>query len=542
MCGCSNNGECQLDGSCISKPKGIQSNNLSLINRAPIFSYIPSLMIDIDKTSLIILSKYANDPENKNLEFSFENGKKDYSSDLIDCSINQDKLNCDKPKKYGDVKLLIFTSDGVKKSSSQILIKISPAKPIENTAISKENDKAPTANAGEDKTVVIGSMILLDGSKSYDREDSLQNLPSNYIWYEDGIEIGRGINLQKAFLPGTHKIVLQVIDGGGLSSTDTVIITVKSKERCLDTSATYVPDDTICNKKWPSQEGQLLNLNSPGYSCNLVEVCDENLDSIVEDSINCCSENLLPNDQAKNNACNFAQKYSNGNTKKCQALYLTESLGGDSIYMKDYFELEMCCRGVLELCSNQKYLYSARPLPKTGKDLSDLRCPNTPDNNPPGNWVSDTKLDLNNAALQDVPAHVSINVLSTGTCVDYSFSLTTLLRKAGYNKDEVYTVESPDHAYNLIKLPLDRKYTIVDTTGNNNPAIIFGKTPLGYKYCENIRKCYNDNGEALCPNLDEIYGCENVKQNLAQKTNVVGFKTTEVIDQITKLVKTELER
>ena len=210
--------------------------------------------------------------------------------------------------------------------------------------------------------------------------------------------------------------------------------------------------------------------------------------------------------------------------------------------MKDYLEVEMCCRGVTELCTNQKNLYSARPLPRTGNDLSKLKCINSPNNNPPGEWTSDSKLELNNIALQDVPAHVSLNVISSGTCVDYGFSLLTLLRKAGYNKDEVYLAEAPNHAYNLVKLPLDKKYTVVDTTGNNDPAIIFGKTPLGYKYCESIQKCYNDNGEALCPTLQEIYGCENVKQNLAQKGKVIGFKTNEIIDKVVKLVKMEIER
>ncbi|MEK6907495.1 MAG: PKD domain-containing protein [Nanoarchaeota archaeon] len=401
---------------------------------------------------------------------------------------------------------------------------------------------APVANAGDDRRVLSGSMVVLDGSKSYDNENNLPVSDLNYIWYEDDKEIGRGIKFKDVFTTGKRKLTLKVIDTEGLSSTDDVTVSVISRNKCQNTNTKYAPEDSVCNKKWPSQEGEILIINSKGYSCDLVEVCSDDLDYIVEDSLDCCDGTPLSNDQSRVNACNFANKYSNQDTKKCQALYLVQSLGGNSIYMKDYFELEMCCKGVKELCSNPQNLYSSNPLPKIGKDLSSLRCNNNPDNNPPGEWVSDTKLDLNNIALQDVPTHVSLNVLSTGTCVDYSFSLTTLLRKLGYKKDEVYSVESDDHAYNLLKLPLNKKYTIVDTTGNNDPAIIFGKIPLGYDYCENIKKCYNDNGEALCPPYQEIYGCENVKQSIGQKADAIGFKINKVIDNVVDLVKVELER
>jgi len=404
------------------------------------------------------------------------------------------------------------------------------------------SNNPPVADAREDKTVVIGSTVILDASKSYDEEDSLLNYPLNYTWYEDEKVIGTGVVLKKKFDQGIHTISLKVTDSGELSSMDTIFILVKPKDTCKETNSVYVPQDTVCNKKWPSQDGKILVLNSKGYSCNLVEVCSDELDRLIEDSIDCCDGTPLTYDQSRINACNFANKYSGQNTKKCQALYFVETLGGNSVYMKDYLEAEMCCKGVKELCSNEENLYTARPLPRTGKDLSKLKCNNNPNYNPPGEWVSDSKLELNNIALQDPPTHVSLNILSTGTCVDYSFSLTTLLRKAGYKKDEVYTVETVDHAYNLIKLPLDKKYTLVDTTGNNDPAIIFGKTPIGYKYCENIKNCYNDNGEVLCPDLSEIYGCENVKKSIITKSKQLTFNIGKTIDDINKLIKTELER
>ena len=472
------------------------------------------------------------------MEFSFGNQQKKIESDIMDCFINDNVLGCGEPKKDGVIQLIIFASDGIKTASSQVLLKILP---LTDRRISAEN-RAPFANAGEDKVIPEGSQFILDASKSYDPDGNLPNLPSNYVWYENGERIGNGANLKKTFSSGAHTITLQVTDSLGLSSTDEVVISAESKDTCRNTNAIYVPSDTICNKKWPSNEGETLIINSKGYSCDLVEVCSESLDPAIEEAIDCCDGTPVMSNEARTNSCNFANTYSSSNSKRCQALYLIQSLGGNSVYMKDYFEAEMCCRGVTELCSNQRNLYSARPLPNTGKDLTSLRCNNNPDDNPPGEWISDSKLDLNNIALQDVPAHVSLNVLSTGTCVDYSFSLTTLLRKAGYESDEVYTVEAYNHAYNLVKLPFDNKYTIVDTTGNNDPAMIFGNIPLGYDYCENIKTCYNDNGEALCPSFEDIHGCENVKQSITKQSKVIGFKTNEIIDKIIELIKSELER
>ncbi len=52
--------------------------------------------------------------------------------------------------------------------------------------------------------------------------------------------------------------------------------------------------------------------------------------------------------------------------------------------MQDYFEAEMCCYGVEELCLNPLNLYTAKPKPKTNKDLTNLRCLNNLDDNPKG--------------------------------------------------------------------------------------------------------------------------------------------------------------
>ncbi len=67
-----------------------------------------------------------------------------------------------------------------------------------------------------------------------------------------------------------------------------------------------------------------------------------------------------------------------------------------------------------------------------------------------------------------------------------------MLRKAGYNSSEVFSTSStgydlplvgdhPGHAYNLVLLPGDTKYHIVDTTGNGD-GINLGGVPGYFRF------------------------------------------------------------
>jgi parallel beta-helix repeat protein len=91
----------------------------------------------------------------------------------------------------------------------------------------------------------------------------------------------------------------------------------------------------------------------------------------------------------------------------------------------------------------------------------------------------------------DLPTHASVNRLSTGTCVDYSFALTTMLRKAGYSKDDVLSVNGEGHGYNLLRFPGEPKWHYVDTVGNNGGGV-YGGTGYAdpetawYKYCRKL--------------------------------------------------------
>ena len=111
-------------------------------------------------------------------------------------------------------------------------------------------------------------------------------------------------------------------------------------------------------------------------------------------------------------------------------------------------------------------------------------------------WRSDTNMSLNSAVLGLFPTHATVNILRTGVCIDYAAAVTTALRKAGYNRTEALSTSStgydlpllgnhPGHAYNLVKLPGDDLYHIVDTTGNGE-GINPGGLPHYFRFMGNF--------------------------------------------------------
>ena len=537
VCGCPTNKEC-INNECTDiYIQGTESNNQNLINLPPTAIPIPSMFFSINSNlnNIVTLNQYFIDPEGQTLTFSFKNNI-NFNSNIISCTITNSILNCN-AKNAGTINLIITASDKIDTTPTTITITIfDPTSFGARGIVGAIENTPPVADAGTDKTVYINQQLILDASRSYDAENNI----ILYAWFEKENKIGEGITFKTKFTsPGTHKITLKVTDTGNEISTDIINIKVANKKNCLETNTIYFPEDTTCNKAWPSNQGELIKINSPINSCDLFEVCNEKLDPIIEDAIDCCDSTGLK-DQKKTNACNFAITNSK-DSKKCQALYIIKALGPNAIYMQDYFTAEMCCYGVKELCPNPLHWYTTKPLPKTDKDLNNIRCSNSPKNNPHGTWLSNTNIALNNIALSDIPTEASINILGTGTCVDYSSALTTLLRKIGYKKDDVFTVEASTHAYNLVRFPLDKKYTIIDTTGNND-GIKLGKVPLGYKYCENIKNCYNDMGEHICPDNEKIFGCENIKTNVFRESKVIGTKLTSSLKKFWHVIVEEINR
>jgi len=325
------------------------------------------------------------------------------------------------------------------------------------------------------------------------------------------------------------------------------------------TGAKWAPTDGPCRHKWPTSDGPGIGMNTGSDSCNLVEVCDNNLDYIVEDALKCC-ENAdyaaalaAPRKSSKEDSCNWARIVSGLNTnvnptsfKKCIGLYTISAFGYSAIYMQGYFTGEWCCYDSDKICTAGCERFKVRPTAwQMGTSDS---CEGDGGAHPDfqmgghrceynefivkwgkaGHWSSDSDFHANSDSVVDVPAHASIDRLSTGTCVDYSFALTTMLRKLGYSKDDVFSVNGEGHGYNLVRFPGEAKFHYVDTVGNRGNEVLGGagfipivnqsapgKPKLAwYDYCRKLDDgCSNDEyGQSTgrCPSNDNIYSCEGV--------------------------------
>jgi len=530
VCGCPGGNVCE-NGVCLSIG-GIESFDLSLVNSPPIISQIPILSTPFDSVELYL---YAQDPEGQALIFSFSDGSSNLRSDLIDCDILGSVFSCT-PKANGPAAIELFASDGQKVTEMIFTID------VVTFFIDDGSNERPVANAGRNSVVSVNQNVVLDGSGSYDIDGGIPSLDSAFTWKENGIPLGSGKVFKTKFSRvGVHNIVLEVTDNGGSIGTDTVSISVRDKRSCKNTNAVYVPDDTVCTKKWPSNEGDILAINSRSNSCDLFEVCDEGLDFIVEEAIDCCDGSPFL-DRKRSSSCAYANRNSQGNVRTCQAIYLVKGFGDGAIYMQDYFYSEMCCYGVRELCPVEYQLYGPGPTPLTDGPTIPMQCKTSSDSRVLGEWVSDSRIDKNNIALQDLHTGATVNILSTGTCVDYNSALVTLLRKLGIKSEDVYMVEATNHAYGLIRFPLDRKYTLVDTTGNSDPITIGNIPPNDYDYCENMVSCYNDNGKVPCPELKKIKGCEGIKESIIKQGSRITFKTKETGENIFNKLAEEATR
>ena len=270
------------------------------------------------------------------------------------------------------------------------------------------------------------------------------------------------------------------------------------------TGAKWAPSDTPCKNHWPTNDGPTIGMNTQSDSCNLVEVCHPELDYIVADAINCCEHADYKNiftghrEAGKESACNYARTSSGLNLnynpttfKKCLGLYGIRSLGSSAVYMQGYFHGEWCCLGSEKFCPSGCSDYKvnpaawemgtskscigpggARPDFKMGGHRCEYKYFLWETWGKPGYWNSDTNWKSNSDSVLDAPAHASINRLSTGTCVDYSFALTTILRKMGYSKDDALSVNGKGHGYNLVKFPGDTKWHYVDTVGNSGGGVL----------------------------------------------------------------------
>ena len=305
---------------------------------------------------------------------------------------------------------------------------------------------------------------------------------------------------------GTHSLTFYAEDQLGLSASATK----------LDAAIPWCcAIETPCHKYWPGREGPNIDTgNEYSYSCDIYEVCRPELWTRAREATYCCENNCSAGCLKE---CKVAYNYSktlvqaNGmltpeGVKKCSGLYLIYGFGPGKKYMTDYYFPEICCEGG-SLCTENccpgdegtctcgyhTYNREAQALPCTGYVSTSAQ-----------GWKSDIAMNLNTCMFSDLPAYASMEIINTGTCVDYSNSLTTMLRIIGYGPNEVYSSKGPGHQYNMVKFPDSPKFNIIDTVGNYKIPYVPRGLPSDFPYCSYI-DCRNDAGQGPCPS--NIWGC-----------------------------------
>ena len=380
--------------------------------------------------------------------------------------------------------------------------------------------RAIILSPGDVRTFPYGEPVLFQAA-------SCDKGPLSYLWHSslDGI-IGVGESFQTENLSiGWHNITLTVTNSSSSSAVAYVEIGIAEPWVCgnVNPRPKYYPLDTPCQDIWPAAPLQ----------CQQMEVCHPDLDWIVAQAIDCCDGTPFPG-----SACSDACNSSGGNRKKCRGLYIINSFGPQARYMQGYALFKACCSGYPECTRICSPSLTGTCSFKEGfnENVANLSC--RPEEWGVSAWLSDTNMSENSAVMGMFPTHATVNILQTGVCIDYAAAVTTMLRKAGYSKSEVFGTastsydlplvgEHPGHAYNLVLLPGETKYHVVDTTGNGD-GINLGGVPGYFRftgcflgmpsqirvmdwwvgYCNMISPhSYNDAGYFKTPKEEEICGC-----------------------------------
>jgi hypothetical protein len=148
----------------------------------------------------------------------------------------------------GTYKVTFIASDGSEQDSETITITV------------KSTNQAPTANAGPDQTAIDSDgngsqQVTLNGSGSTDSDGTIQS----YVWSEGGTQIATGVNPTVTLSVGQHTITLTVTDDGGLTNTDTVVITVNESGTNQPPIANAGPDHTVTDADGNGSEQVTLN-------------------------------------------------------------------------------------------------------------------------------------------------------------------------------------------------------------------------------------------------------------------------------------------
>ncbi len=359
---------------------------------------------------------------------------------------------------------------------------------------SNKNDYADLYKSGK-KLQLLCLFESVGLTRSFDLGQTCNSIYNNYYTGFKGL-FGADTDLENAYAKCNGN---QVKHSTTTFSTTTAYRSTSTIYRSSTTSTTITHTTPVasdlCKTKWPTNEGPIINNGGLNPACNLYETGSSKMDWIIDQARNCCNGN------EQSSLCEVAREYSTlsdsvQNLKRCVGIYIVKGIGEYAKYMEGYFHPEVNCLGYLVSQVEPEYAYQcnshdfntfneyARALPcRSGFDII---------------WESDTDMSQNSCNLVAVPAHASLNILKTGTCMDYSVAVTTLLRRAGYSSSDVMTVSSAVHSFNFVRLPGDAKYHYVDTTGNNL-GLTFSSHVVISGLAGSQVQCSNDKGYVTCP-------------------------------------------
>ena len=209
-----------------------------------------------------------------------------------------------------------------------------------------------------------------------------------------------------------------------------------------------VPVDTPCTGGWPNHQGGTVDYNEDVHACDLFEVNKGVLLYAASMARDCCVSYHLNgvadpwchgHTKTAYDTSGLATALNYDNMRRCIGLYEIYGNGPEAEYMQGYYHNELDCghdkfagfgSGCLgstwleECCNGHHWYCTLGPVScydgvhfNTGK----LDCKE--DVGSPSGWANDIDLGRNGCCFSDLPAHVSMSILNTGTCVDYSLSL-----------------------------------------------------------------------------------------------------------------------
>ena len=124
--------------------------------------------------------------------------------------------------------------------------------------------QAPIARAGADQTLpdtngVAGEAVTLSGTASTDADGTI----ASYPWTTSaGASLGSGATLTRSFPDGVTDVVLTVTDNAGLTSTDSVRVTVTAAVPRRPPVANAGPDQSVVDSD--AAPGESVTLSASG--------------------------------------------------------------------------------------------------------------------------------------------------------------------------------------------------------------------------------------------------------------------------------------